>query len=180
MALSLGETQDMKKKNNLKGLFIGLLCILLVGLSFIWFHTSKQNKFRDFHNTQLAVDHIKLWMSEEDVFNLIKDRPQEEMCVYGYEFNFEDRQINLGFRMDDHTLRRITTKNPVDSLYGIQIGMDVATAKELIQSYGFSQDTQKNRYKNDDLFFTIGSKQGQIVDFLIIEIIDNTILNYAQ
>lgn len=170
----------MKKKNNLKFLLVGLLCMTLIGLTLVWSNMTKQNELRSFHNNKIAVDSIKLWMSEEEVFNLINEHPEEEMCVYGYEFNFEDRQINLGFRMDDHSLRRITTKNSMDTLYGIQIGMDVATAKELILSQNFTNDTQKNRYKNGDLYFTIGSKKGQVVDFLIIEIIDNDILNYAQ
>ena len=170
----------MKTKSSFKPLVLLLVVtVLATGLFFGYKHI-KREAIRDYHNEQIAVGQIKLWMSEKEVFDTIGTRPEEEMCVYGYEFNFEALDINLGFRMDDHTLRRITVKNMTDSLYGIQNGMPIGTAEKILLAYGFNEDTQKNRYHIDDVYFTLGSKKGELVDFMIVEIIDDAILNYAQ
>ncbi len=103
------------------------------------------------------------------------------MCVYGYEFNFKIKDLNLGFRVDNNTIRRITVKNNTDTLYGIKNGMPLDQAKQLLLDAGFIPDeTVKNRFKIDEVYFTVVSKKGTHADQLIIEIIDDKILEYAQ
>ncbi len=170
----------MKTRSRFKTIVLLLIPIVLLTSLFLGYKHIKRQAIRDYHNEQIAVGQIKLWMSEKEVFETIDTRPEEEMCVYGYEFNVETLDINLGFRMDDHSLRRITVRNMTDSLYGIHNGMPIGTAEKILLAYGFNEDTQKNRYHIGDIYFTLGSKKGDMVNFMIVEIIDDAILNYAQ
>lgn len=161
---------------------IGLALIALLCTFFFVQHKKNNDmKVLTLHNEHIQVGALKLGMSEEDVFEILKTHPEKEMCVYGYEFNFVDEGLNLGFRVDHHTLRRITVKNDTDQLYGVHTKMAMNEAESLILEAGFTpDDLVKNRFKMEDVYFTIVSKKGTLVDQISVEIIDDKILKYAQ
>lgn len=169
----------MKKKFSV---ILGVVCIaLLVAFIFVQYQKNQEQQVLDAHNEHINVGRIKLGMSEKEAFEILNTQPEKEMCVYGYEFNFVDRGLNLGFRVDNNTLRRITVKNTTDELYGIHNQMAFDEAKALILEAGFKPDELvKNRFKMDDVYFTIVSKKGTHADQIILEVIDDAIVKYAQ
>lgn len=168
----------MKKRISI---VLGISTVILLLAVFFMQNNNDQSQSLSIHNQHIQVASIKLGMSEQEVFEQLKVKPEEEMCVYGYEFNFKDEGLNLGFRVDTNTIRRITVINNTDTLYGIKNGMTLDEAKQVLLDAGFmSDETVKNRYKIDDVYFTVVSKKGTHVDQLIIEIIDDKILEYAQ
>ena len=128
-------------------------------------------------NKHIQAQGIELGLDVNTVFETLKDQPEEEMCVYGYEYFFEKAGLNIGFRLDNDTVRRVTVRNSKDSIYDIHVGDDLASVAEIITSYGFSEDkTVAGRYVKDKLYFTPVSKDGAIIHQLIIEVIDEGVL----
>lgn len=128
-------------------------------------------------NKHIDAQGIELGLDVNKVFEILDDQPEEEMCVYGYEFFFQNAGLNIGFRLDNDTVRRVTVRNTNDSIYDIHVGDTLETVSDTIKNSGYSEDeSTAGRYVNGDLYFTAVSKDGSTIDQLIIEVINDDIL----
>jgi hypothetical protein len=102
-------------------------------------------------NPNIDVLGIKLNMPESKVHEFAGPKGEKAMCVYGYEYEYEDKLINIGFKSDKGTVRRITTKNPDTSIYGIMPGADLINAYTQVEANGFKKNDSSNykSYKNN-------------------------------
>jgi len=128
-------------------------------------------------NSHIKAQGVQLGLEVNKVFELLDDQPDEEMCVYGYEYFFENSGLNIGFRLDQNTVRRVTVRNTHDSIYTIQVGDKIETVSQTLEDFGYAADeTTQGRFVKDDLYFTPVSKDGQTIDQLIIEVINDDII----
>jgi len=64
---------------------------------------------------------------------------EKAMCLYGYEYDYTDKDINVGFDAKTKQVRRITTKNPETSICGIKPETALSDADKTIASQGFKE-----------------------------------------
>ena len=53
-------------------------------------------------------------MDESDVHEAIPTKGEKAMCIYGYEYEYAESLVNIGFNSETEKVRRVTTKNPVN------------------------------------------------------------------
>jgi len=165
----------MSKPHFSKWIFV--IAIVLIG-SFVFINI--QGPSYDTINAEIDAQSIVLGMTPDAVFETLGERPEQEMCVYGYEYTFTSTGLNIGFRTDGDTVRRITIRNTHDTILGCKVGESVDGVLNKVSPFGFEPDpTTMNRYKYDDLYFTAVSKEGQFIDQVILEIIDDKLIEYA-
>ncbi len=161
----------MKLRGMLKLTILTLVvsCISLVGC------TASRN-YEDI-NSNIDAHGIVLGLDTKTVFTQLGEEPEQEMCVYGYEYTFEKSGLNIGFRLNDDTVRRVTIRNEEDSIFGLHVGNTLSDVSKLMDENNFEADTTvDNRYMKDSLYFTAISKNGVSIDQLIIEVIDDDVL----
>lgn len=128
-------------------------------------------------NSHIQAHDIELGQDPDTVFDLLGETPEQEMCVYGYEYTFVKTGLNIGFRLDNDTVRRVTIRNSDDRIYGIQVGDALEDVAEVMENHGYEKDESlANRYVHKDLYLTAVSKDGLSIDQLIIEVIDDGVL----
>ncbi len=122
-------------------------------------------------NPNINVLGIKLGMAEAKVHESAGSQGEKAMCIYGYEYEYADKLINVGFQSDKGTVRRVTTKNPNTSIYGIKPGIELAEAYARITANGFTRDDiSKYKFYKDNIIFSIISMKGTNADGISIEI----------
>lgn len=155
-----------------------LVLLICIGIATAAYFMLPSGSNYDEYNQLIDAKGIQFGMKPDTVFQLLGDKPEEEMCVYGYEFFFEDAGLNIGFMLDSDTVRRVTVRNTTDSLLGIYVGDSVDTAFESATQNGFTDDPSiQGRMKKEDVYFTAVSKDGKIIDQLILEIINDKVIN---
>lgn len=77
----------------------------------------------------------------------------EEPCLKGYERSFDALDIIIGYGFDGR-VRKITTRNPGTSMFGIKPGMSYGEGKEKILKSGFTEYTPPYKFKSDGFFVT--------------------------
>lgn len=77
----------------------------------------------------------------------------EEPCLRGYERTFDNMGITIGYGFDAR-IRKITTRNPTTSLYGIRPGMTAHEGKRLAQQAGFVE-VSTCKYKLNEISLTL-------------------------
>lgn len=65
---------------------------------------------------------------------------EEEPCLHGYERSFAPLQISIGYS-PAKKIRKIITRNPATSLFGIHPGMAISAALPLVTQAGFVPTT---------------------------------------
>lgn len=80
-------------------------------------------------------------------------KAEEEACLKGYERNFEALDIIIGYGFDAK-IRKITTRNPATSLFGISPGMPAEAAGKLAQQAGFTE-ISSYRYRGKGIDLTL-------------------------
>ncbi len=154
--------------------FSFLLLILCLSLLFIF---NKPTSYAQL-NKHIEAKGIQLGMNPNDVFAILGDEVDQDMCVYGYEYNYVDYGLNIGFRLDDDTVRRITLYSPKYSIFDLKVGDTLENARRVGLEQGFVEDSKVNgRMYMGNIYFTPVSKKGLHVDQLIIEVIDADIIN---
>lgn len=122
-------------------------------------------------NPNINVLGIKLGMTEEEVFKLAGSDGEKALCTQGYEYAYSDKKLNIGFDADTKTVRRITTKNPETSLFGITPGITAEEAFSKIQGSGFTKDSASDyKFHKENITLTVLSMEGNLADGLTIEI----------
>lgn len=77
----------------------------------------------------------------------------EEPCLKGYERNFDSLDITLGYGFDGK-IRRIATRNPRTTLFGISPGMSAEEGKRRVEQAGLSE-VSPNRFVGDTVRLTL-------------------------
>lgn len=122
-------------------------------------------------NPNINVLGVKLDMAEAKANELAGGHGEKAMCIYGYEYEYNDKHINIGFKSDKGTVRRITTKNADTTIYGIKPGTELNDAYSKINANGFTGDnTTKYKFYKDNIFLSIISMKGTNADGITIEI----------
>lgn len=72
----------------------------------------------------------------------------EEPCLKGHERIFDTQAVSIGYGHNGK-IRKITTRNPGTSMFGIRPGDDLVASRTKARAAGFSETVTANRYKND-------------------------------
>lgn len=122
-------------------------------------------------NSKIDVLGVQLNMSEAQLDQLVSPKPEKAMCIYGYEYNYTDRRINIGFSAKTNKIRRISTKNSDHSILGLVPGISLDDAFRQVAELGYVNDgTSKYRFINDNLILSIISMNGTLADGVTLEI----------
>ena len=126
---------------------------------------------KDEINPKIEVMGIGLGMTEEEVFKLAGSDGERALCTQGYEYSYSDKKLNIGFDSKPKTVRRVTTKNPDTSVFGIKPGMAIDEAFSKIDGSGFSKDADSNyKFHKENITLTVLSMDGTLADGVTIEI----------
>lgn len=122
-------------------------------------------------NPNINVLGIKLGMTEEEVFKLAGSDGEKALCTQGYEYAYSGKKLNIGFDTETKTVRRVTTKNPATSIFGITPGMTAEESFSKLQGKGFTKDAVSNyKFHKENISITVLSMEGTLADGVIIEI----------
>ena len=78
----------------------------------------------------------------------------DEPCLRGYERSFDALEIVIGYGRDGK-VRKIGSRNPQTSMFGVHPGDTIASARGMIRNAGFSETGEPNRFRKGDLVLTI-------------------------
>lgn len=78
----------------------------------------------------------------------------EEPCLKGYDRSFDALDITIGYGFDKK-IRKIITRNPSTSLFGIRPGMSFEEGKQKILQAGFVASDSPFIFKADRYFLTL-------------------------
>lgn len=122
-------------------------------------------------NSNINVLGVKLNMKEDQVKTLVGAQVTKEPCVSGYEFNYEDKFVNIGFKNEEGTVRRITTKNADTSIYGIKPGTTLEDAFAKVKEAGFANDSNsKYKFHKNNIILTVLSMKETNADGVTLEL----------
>lgn len=158
----------MLKSKNVSLAFLLSLVLLLIMTGC----GSTKNTFIDKEvNPQIDVFGVKLNMDESSVHSAIGSNGEKAMCINGYEFEYAEKKINVGFNLDTKKARRITSKNPETSIYGIKPGTELNEAYKALTSNGFIKDeSSKYKFHKENILVSIISMKGTHADGISVEI----------
>jgi hypothetical protein len=103
--------------------------------------------------------------SQLDVFGIAMDSSTDyreisgvkgidEPCLRGYERSFDSLDIVIGYGRDGK-IRKVTTRNSQNSMFGVHPGEEVATAMVKIHGAGFVENSSPYHFKKEELALTI-------------------------
>ncbi|TJX12942.1 hypothetical protein E9840_11435 [Tissierella creatinini] len=156
----------------LKNKFVCTILIVLLIMAVLTACSSSESPFiTDEVNPQIDVYGVQIYMPEEEVHKLIPTEGEEAQCIYGYEYQYEESLVNIGFNSDTKEVRRVSTKNPDTSIYGVVPGMELEEAYTIIDSHGFTKsETSEDMFYKENIRMTLISMKGTLADGIIVEI----------
>lgn len=164
----------MKLKNKTARLSLLAALMLMFTAVFTGCAGSSDSLIEKEVNPQIDVYGVKIYMDEQKVHESVGSQGERAMCVYGYEYEYADKDINIGFNAETKQVRRVGTKNPETSIYGIKPGVDLETAYKALETNGFAKDEDsKYVFRKENVIFTITSMKGTNADGLTIELDPN-------
>lgn len=72
----------------------------------------------------------------------------EEPCLRGYERIFDRFDLSVGYGFDKR-VRKITTRNPRTSMFGVKPGMAFEEGRDMLLRSGFSLHATPSSFKSD-------------------------------
>lgn len=159
----------LKNKISQRTLFLTALFVIIFALSGC---AGSSNSFIEKEvNPQINVFDVQLFMDEPKVHEVIGSQGEKAMCVYGYEYTYADKNINIGFNAETQQARRVTTRNPDTSIFAIKPGTELGKVYEVLKANGFTQEAaSKYRFHKENVIFSIISMHGTHADGITIEI----------
>lgn len=88
--------------------------------------------------------------SSVDYREIMGVRGNDEPCLRGFERTFEPLEIVLGYGRDGR-IRKITTRNPQTSIFGVHPGEAVDSALIKVRGAGFVETDSPYRFRRGDL-----------------------------
>lgn len=148
-----------------------LLILIVLGSSVFTGCGNSNDTFIKEVNSNINVLDVKINMKENQVKNLVGSKVTKDPCVSGYEFNYEEKLINIGFKNEEGTVRRVTTKNPDTSVYGIKPGTTLEDAFAKVKDSGFTNDSNsKYKFHKNNVILTVLSMKETNADGVSIEL----------
>lgn len=139
----------------------------------LWGCGSSDSFLEEEINPKIDVLGIKLGMQEDQVHELAGSKGEKAMCINGYEYQYADKLINIGFTIDESKVRRVTTKNPDTSIFGIKPETELtADTVALLEQAGFTKDSASDfKYYKENVMVTVISLHGDRVEGVAIEFV---------
>lgn len=155
---------------------IALSLILILASTIFYFsqpYLDKNYYIKTKINTQIDALGIKLLMPEKQVAELIGYKGKYAMCISGYEYDYNNSGLNVGFNINTDKVRRITITNDKNSIYGIHKGMTLKQARAILigNQFAVEKDSTSN-FTKENLRITVISMKGTNVDGITVEILD--------
>lgn len=91
--------------------------------------------------------------SNEDYREINHESATEEPCLRGYERSFDKSGIIIGYGFDAR-IRKISTRNPATSLFGISPGITLDEGKRLAQQAGL-REVSDCKYQLEEISITL-------------------------
>ena len=127
-------------------LFTLLVSLLLVGFA-------SKSISRDKMVGQINVFGVELF-SDVDYKEINGVVATEEPCLRGYDRSFDALDITIGYGFDKR-IRKIITRNPSTSLFGVSPGMPFGEGKQKILQAGFFASDSPFTFKADRYSLTL-------------------------
>lgn len=95
------------------------------------------NRTRADVSRQIQVFGIEMY-SGVDYWEIGGVRATEEPCLRGYERSFDPFEVTIGYGLDKN-IRKITTRNPATSVFGITPGIPAEEGEQLARQAGLQE-----------------------------------------
>jgi hypothetical protein len=95
----------------------------------------------------------------------------EEPCLKGYDRSFDALDITIGYGFDKR-IRKIITRNPSTSLFGVSPGMPFGEGKQKVLQAGFVASNSPFTFKGDRYFLTLLVDSNQKIFGVKVELFD--------
>jgi hypothetical protein len=95
----------------------------------------------------------------------------EEPCLKGYDRSFDALDITIGYGFDKR-IRKIVTRNPGTSIFGVSPGMSLGEGKQKILQAGFIESGKRSTFTADRYSLTLLVDGNQKIFGVIVESID--------
>lgn len=95
----------------------------------------------------------------------------EEPCLKGYDRSFDALDITIGYGFDKK-IRKIITRNPSTSLFGIRPGMSFEEGKQKVLQGGFVASDSPFTFKADKYSLTLLVDSNQKIFGVKVELLD--------
>lgn len=158
-------------KNNTVRRFTYAVFLILIFISVSGCSSSSDSYINKQVNPQIDVFGVKLMMDEAKAKELLGGQGEKAMCVYGYEYEYADKDINIGYDSKSNQVRRITSKNPETLVLGIKPGAKLAEVYKILAANGFKESAEsKYKYSKENIIISIISMKSTNADGITIEI----------
>lgn len=98
--------------------------------------------------------------------------PREETpCLSGRDFSYDARDVLIGYTHGGR-IRKVATRNPATSIYGIRPGDEFASAEAKLLAAGFRETGTRHRYGNECCLLTLAVDEAGGVFNLLLELRD--------
>ena len=106
-----------------------------------------RNRVPDGMAAQVEVFGVQMF-SDADYREINGVVATEEPCLKGYERSFDALDVSIGYGVD-RKIRKITTRNPSTSLFGVKPGMTFQEGRRKIVQAGFSESVPPFTFRTD-------------------------------
>ncbi len=125
---------------------------------------------RDKMDHQVNVFGVQLF-SDRDYKEINGVMAVEEPCLRGYERSFDALDITIGYGFDKK-IRKITTRNPATSMFGIKPGVALREGRQKILQAGFIEVAPPFTFRSNGYTLTFLVDDKDIIFGLKLESLD--------
>ena len=108
---------------------------------------------REMLSRQVNVFGIE-FQSGVDYREIAGETGTDEPCLRGYERSFDRLGIAIGYGFD-RRIRKITTRNPATSLFGVRPGMAAGEGARLLRQAGLTEGVSPRSYRGEGFTVTL-------------------------
>lgn len=95
----------------------------------------------------------------------------DEPCLRGFDRSFDDLDVVIGYDRKGR-VRKITTRNPQTSLFGVHPGDTAASAAAALRVAGFVDDGTPSRFRNGGVALTVRADPAGRISGMTLETVD--------
>ncbi len=110
-------------------------------------------------------------LQKTDMKEVNGEKAVREPCVKGYEYVFEGLKISIGYGFDGK-IRKITTRNPENSVYAVKVGDSYETGRMKLLSRGFGRTEDPFRFTKADFSVTLLANESNFIFGVRAELLD--------
>lgn len=123
----------------------------------------------DLSPDQVDVFGIRM-LSSVDLRQLNGVTATEEPCLHGYERTFDSLDVIVGYGFDSR-IRKITTRNPSTSIYGVRPGTPLATGVQKLRQAGWHEHDAPFTFRTGNYSLRLLVDQSSTIFGMTIEIL---------